>query len=653
VIPRSLGLLPLLVLACAPAAPPQPAAGPPGVRRAIMVSFDAMNEERARGTVSPEAIPEFLQLFDQASCTDGARPMWPSVTAASHAALWTGVYGNVNGVVANSQAPLPWREFSLTELLSGFEPRELRAEPIWITAARAGRTVVGHHVTHSGQPGRWQPDGGRDTAGIRTDINALASPRLLLMNGFAGGTAPRLLSAARNPPRLPGPWLGLAALGNIGVELREVSWAVGDDSLHALFFGADGYREAVVSPVRDVARGVRVRPQPVERDPIEGRSLARHFSDVLWMDVGEGRAGLYLRLFELAPDLSSYRLYQTNRATVRTNHAGAFRAYEDAVGAFVAGAGNVLLESGAARPTIHEGGDGTAELEYLETAELLTRQFVRGSAWLWRNRRPNLQVEYFPLADGLDHTWFGLVSPGVPGYDAGRAARVNAMRNRGWALVNLHLAGLRELARQADALLVVAGDHGMRANWRLFHVNTALERAGLLATDAEGRPDPSRSQAIASMGYFVNVNKVQRKGGTVLPGAVSQIADSVARVLLAARGPDGAPIVTRIWRPTPDDTLGIGGPTGGDVYFDLAPGYYYSAARSDSVVTARSPVGNHGFPSIERDMYTVLCAIGPGIGGRRLPTARVIDAAPTVAAWLGIAPPSGARGVSLLNAMRR
>lgn len=617
-----------------------------------MVSYDALNEERARRTLAPEAIPEFLQLFDQASCADGVRPMWPSVTAASHAALWTGAYGNVNGVVANNQAPLPWREFSLTDLVSGFEPRELRAEPIWITAARAGRTVVGHHVTHSGPPGRWQPAGGRDTAGVRSDSIALASPRLLLMNGFTGGPGPRLLSAARNPPRLPGPWLGLAALGPIGVELREVSWAVGADSLHALFFGERGYLEAVVSPVRDVGRGVRVRPVPVERDPIQGRSLARHFSDVLWMDVPGGRAGLYLRLFELAPDLSSYRLLQTGRSTVRTNHPGAFREYEAAVGAFVEGAAGVLLQ-GAAGPTIHEGGDGTAELAYLETAELQTRQFIRGSAWLWRNRHPALQTEYFSLADGLDHNWFGLVSPEVPGYDPARAARVNAMRNRGWALVNRHLAGLRELAREADALLVVAGDHGMRANWRVFHVNTALRRAGLLATNAEGRPDLSRSQVIASMGYFVNVNRVKRKGGIVPPGAVDLVADSAARVLLAARGPDGMPIVTRTWRPLPDDTLGIGGPTGGDVYFGLAPGYSYSAALNDSLVTARPPAGNHGYPSIERDMYTVLCAIGPGVGGRRLPTARVIDAAPTVAAWLGIAPPMDARGVSLLDAMRR
>jgi predicted AlkP superfamily pyrophosphatase or phosphodiesterase len=69
-------------------------------RRAILVSFDALNETRVRSTLPAESIPTFLSFFDQASCADGARPMWPSVTAASHAAIWTGVYGDVNGVVA-------------------------------------------------------------------------------------------------------------------------------------------------------------------------------------------------------------------------------------------------------------------------------------------------------------------------------------------------------------------------------------------------------------------------------------------------------------------------------------------------------------------------------------------------------------------------
>jgi type I phosphodiesterase/nucleotide pyrophosphatase len=640
----------LLALGCAPGAAPSPDLAPEQ-RRAIFVSFDSMNEERARTTVDPAAIPNLLRLFDQASCADGSRPMWPSVTAASHAALWTGVYGNVNGVVANSMAPLPWSEFSLLDELSGFEPRQLNAEPIWIAAARGGRSAVENSTTHAGLPGHWKPEGGRDTAKVRRDSAALADPRLLAITGYTSGPAGQLLTAGRSPPGPAGPWRNLGSLGTIGVPLREIAWAVGRDSLFALFFGADRYTGVAVGQSRDVARAVRVHSAPVERAPVDGeRELARHFSGVLWLTLAEGRAGVYFRLWDLAPDLSSFQLFQSVGRIMRGNHAEALRTFEDAVGGFVANPSDLALRN--TEPMLEDGGDGTAELKFLETAELQTRQAMRGSEWLWRNRRPDLQTEYFSLADGLDHLWYGLIAPEVPGRNPELAARVNAVRSRGWAMVDRRLAHLWQLARQEKALLVVAGDHGMRATWRLLHVNAVLRRAGLLVADTGGRPDLERSRALAPNGPYVTVNRIGRKGGIVPPSEVNQVADSVIRALLAVRGPDGRPVVTRTWRPAPDDTLGIGGPTGGDVYFNLAPGYYYSTAAGDALTGARAPGGSHGFPSIEPDMRTVLCAIGPGVGGRRLPTARVIDAAPTVAEWIGVAPPGEAKGVSLLGAMR-
>jgi hypothetical protein len=641
----------LLTLGCAPGAAPSPEAAP-DQRRAIFVSFDSMNEERARTTVDPAAIPNFLRLFDEASCADGSRPMWPSVTAASHAALWTGVYGNVNGVVANSMAPLPWSEFSLLDELSGFEPRQLNAEPIWIAAARAGRSVVANSTTHAGPPGRWKPKGGRDTAMVRRDSAVLAGPRLLVITGYTSGPAGRLLTAQTNPPGPAKSWRNLASLGPIGVPLREIAWAVGRDSLFALFFGANRYTSAVVGQTRDVAGAVRVTSAPVERASLDGgRELARHFSGVLWLTLAEGRAGIYFRLWDLAADLSSFQLFQSAGRIMRGNHAGALRGFEDAVGGFVPNPADLALRN--TDPMLGDGGDGSAELKFLETAELQTRQAMRGSEWLWRTRRPDLQTEYFSLADGLDHLWYGQIAPEVPGRNPELAARINAMRSRGWAMVDRRLAHLRELAREQNALLVVAGDHGMRATWRLLHVNAVLRRAGLAVADARGRIDLSRSRALAPNGPYVTVNRVERKGGIVPASEADQVADSVVRALLAVRDADGRPVVTGAWRPVPDDTLGIGGPTGGDVYFSLAPGYYYSTAVGDSLTGARAPGGSHGFPSIEPDMWTVLCAIGPGVGGRRIPTARVIDAAPTVAEWLGIPGPTDARGNSLLGAMRR
>ena len=118
-------------LACAHHAP-LAVAPPVAQRRAIVVSFDALNEARLKSSVDRETAPAFYSLFDdEGACAAYARPAMPSVTAASHASLWTGAYGDVNGIAANNQPILPRDEHALTELASGFSAAALRAEPIW------------------------------------------------------------------------------------------------------------------------------------------------------------------------------------------------------------------------------------------------------------------------------------------------------------------------------------------------------------------------------------------------------------------------------------------------------------------------------------------------------------------------------------------
>ena len=651
--PSTFNLVPsaFVLLACAGAgsAPSTPATAPP---RAILVSFDAMNRDRALNTVSPDAIPVFRRFFEQASCADGARPMFPSLTAASHAAIWTGAYGNVNGVTANTMVPLPLAEFSLNETTSGFNARQLRAEPVWIAAARAGLRVVGHHVTQAPEPaGRFRPEGSRDTEASRRDSATLASADLFVLNGYNGPWYPaRVITAESNPPHPASAWRNLERLGST-VPPREVSWAVGPDSLHAIFHGAGTYTGVIVSPVRDAASGVSVSLAPVEREAVPGRGLARHFSAALWL--GPGR-GTYFRLWELSPDLSRIMLLQGPVAEPRANHDGALRAYLEAVGPFIGNSESGLLNAGRFGPTITGGGDGTAELRYLETVELATRQFIQGSARSWRMQRPALLTDYYPIVDDLDHLWYGLVADGTPGVDAAAVRQLRAMRDRGWAIADRRLDGLLELARESGALFVLSGDHGMRATWRWFNVNTVLEQAGLLVVDDARRwADLGRTRAMSPNGYWVSANRVTRKDGIVADGSVDSVLAAAERALLSARDPEGRPIVTRVWRPMADDTLGIGGPGGGDLYFDLAPGYYYSSRYATEIVAEMPrPSGSHGFPSVDPDMQTVLCALGPGIRGRRLAAARVIDAAPTVSEWLGIPPPADARGRSLLGPMR-
>jgi hypothetical protein len=192
----------------------------------------------------------------------------------------------------------------------------------------------------------------------------------------------------------------------------------------------------------------------------------------------------------------------------------------------------------------------------------------------------------------------------------------------------------------------------MRALWRLFRPNVALARAGLLYADTVGKIDLTRTRALSPNGYWVSVNRAGWKGGTVWPGEEPSVLEEAERALLAARGSDGVPVVTRTFRAAEYDSLGLGGPVGGDLYYDVAPGYAWSASARGAVVDpTTAPDANHGFPSIDPDMYTVFCAEGLAFPARRVGPARTIDVAPTVADWLGIGPMPTARGRSLLKEM--
>jgi predicted AlkP superfamily phosphohydrolase/phosphomutase len=647
--------------------PIETVAPPVAQRRAIVVSFDALSESRLRSSVDRAAAPTFYSLFERGVCAAYARPAMPSLTAPSHASIWTGTWGNVSGVAANDQPILPRDEHPLTELGSGFSSAALRAEPLWITAGLTGMRVAGHHPTQApGAPG-YPPviTAQRDTLleWLQTRAaDALARPNVHVLNGYNRELSRDLVLTERtHQPRTPvSRWRGLARLGRIGTPYREIAWGVGRDSVFALFYGEEQtYTHVVVSAGdRDASAGVTARAVPADTSWPVGRPLARYFSEALEIpvegsSVGAGRVVLRIRLFVLAPDASSYLLYQPSLKVVASNHPRTALEYGTAIGGWIGNSATSPYERGAFGTTVMDWGDGTAEARYLETAELLTRQSMLGVEWLWQTQRPALLLDYFPLVDNFEHVVYGFVDSTSPHYDARVAARVQDLRRRAWALADLRLAHLRGLQRadgSSVTALFVSGDHGMRALWRRFRPNVALAQAGLLAADTAGRIDLARTRALSPNGYWVTVNRMAWKRGIVPPAEEVSVLREAELALLAARGADGAPVVTRVFRVAEHDSLGLGGPVGGDLYYEVAPGYSWtSSARGPVVDPTADADANHGFPSVSPDMYTVFCAEGVAFPPRRLGPARTIDVAPTVAEWLGLKPPPTATGRSLLR----
>ncbi len=665
---------------CEPAdlTPDDVEAGP----RAIVVAVDALNEEIARSTLEPEEIPAIYGLLEGATCAEHAEPAFPSVTPASLATLWTGAYSDVSGAGAGQQHRLPRAEHTVLDRISGFDHRVLSAEPLWITGGLNGVPVAGHHVTQApGTPAflRLQEEG--DQAGARDRreeaAGAMADEMVSVMNGY---------NIMVDPHRAIGPddvtftdsgeegadqWEGLETLES-PVPPRTFWWETGAGRIHGVLYGGaeedtgsgPAYDRVLVNTRQAVEDGVEARAVPVEGQVEPGagsideavdsdwRGLAPHVSPALEIPVDGGTVHLRVRLFDVSADGEDFLLYQPSMHIAESNRSALREGYEEAVRGWIGNSAFALYRDGALGPTLAEGGDGLAEARYLETAELMTRQFMRGSEWIWRELEPRLLLDYFPLSDAVDHELLGYLDPEWPDYEPELASRIRDVRAQVWRLVDLRVAHLRALAEEADAGLFIAGDHGMRASWLQFRPNVALANAGLLALDEDGEVDLSRTRAVAINGYWITVNRDAWQGGIVPEAEVGDVVAEARQAVQGLLGPDGEMVVTRTFTPEEyQSRFGIGGPAGGDLYWATAPGYRSSWVRTGSAVEPVSIWAGHGFPPDEPDMHTVFCGVGPGLEPGRFPAVGLNVVAPTVAEYVGLPAPRDATGRSALDAM--
>lgn len=628
----------------------------PAERRVIVVSVDAFNEGRVRSSLPAESTRAIRAVIDGGSCA-AARVAFPSLTSPGHAALWTGAYGDVSGISGNVQSLLPQDAHTVAETGSGFSSRALRAEPLWVTAALHGVRTVGHHATQTPAPAGYPPvrSDALEPALARLRVRADSAARLALLhmvNGYDEHVTPDLLITheAHRPRRVP-PWAGAGAgaYGEGSMPPLEVAvpFGQGTDSIFILFTGREGqYTEAWINGSRTFVGAVTARPHPAEETPVLGRELARHFSPSFTARASGRAVRVRARLFELTRDASQFMLFVPGTSVMASNHQSTAAGYDAATGGWVGNSASSVYARGGFGTPLTAGGDGTAELRWLESAELATRTSIAGAEWMWKTLGPRLMLDYFAIGDDTDHLFWGLAA--APGVDPEITRRANAVRARAWSIVDTRVGALHALARDAGAALVLTGDHGMRPYWRLFRPNVALAEAGLLTVDSAGRIVPARSRAVSPNGYWITVNRTGWRDGTVSDARTAGVIDSVVDVLTRVRGHDGAKVVTAVYRATEHDSLGIGGPAGGDVYFELAPGYYYNAAATGPATEGTAPRGGHGYPSVAPDMSTVLCFTGPDFGAKRLAPQRTIDMGPTVLEWLGAALPPTARGRSLL-----
>ncbi len=607
-----------------------------GKSRAIVATLDGASGPLIEDAVRRGIMPQLAALRARGARSSQVRLSLPLKTAVGHATLYTGAWPADHGITGTD---IVAQGSALDEPVSGFTSTELRAEPLWITAARQGLRVT---VAQATQISPFEPY----LSGRRFGGNY--GRNLTLIDGFQTFDAPDEVIQGRSAAcGNPGPWI--APPRHHGA-LRECRFAVARTMVFGLLYddptrATRGYDSLLLSTDRGASARAVLHAEPLAED---ASAFGR-----LEINVPAGRAGAFFRLFELRADGSDFLLYRARVRTLLSSRPGGDAAALAATGGTVGNGAIDLYRKGALGPQLWQGGDGTAERRYLESVALAIRQSVGLLAYAAEKTPWDLLVTYLAFPDESLHLWLGRADPALRGHDPALAARLQRYLDR---MLRLADALVGELVRHAtpSTFIAIATDHGIAGADQTFRPNVALAGAGLLVTNAAGELELSKTRALylANNG-FVRLNRAGRPKGLVARGEEARVIERVISALRSARDDNDHPVVTRVMVPGRDLEPGIGGPSGGDVYFELRGGIAASGALSGRLVEKTAPHGDHLFGPDRPAMKGTLAIGGAGVAIGDLGPLRQIDVAPTLCHLLGLDPPTGAAGVLIEAALTR
>jgi predicted AlkP superfamily phosphohydrolase/phosphomutase len=561
-------------------------------RRVVFLSFDSGTDWIADKLIAEGKAPALAAVARDGAQADGMVSVIPSLTAVAHASLWTGAYPRTHGATDNGMPGRPASEHTILDRRSGYLSDVLLAEPIWDAAARHGKRVFVMQATQGFPFTRRYPS------------------RITQFDVYANEL---LRSAVKDVTFDPSP----------------ARFTIGDTTVAAEIRGHDGLTVTTGDDTLVLTVGGRFSP-PVRVRVGSGDGLVR--LGLLELDAARGRARL---------------VYGDVTQLVSTDDAARDGLLAEA-GITFGESGSTLYSTGRFGAPIAEGGDGAAE-RHLVTTTLANQEYFDGILRFAARQPWDLLVMYVPNMDIAGHALVGMLDPDTPGHDAALAARVWPFYEQMFkACVDDYVATLRWLL--PDATIVIGADHGVEGNLRTWYPNVALREAGLLTVNDTGQIDLSRTRAASLYGGGVFVNSTRYRSGIVPDAERGTVKAAVRKALLSARDPEsGVPLVRAVFDTDLDgEGLGVGGEVAPDLYFDPTPGYHTSGqATRKELARATSPVGigAHGPFPWRRRLHGIFYAVGPGVRpGARPGVVRQVDAAPTVAKLLGIAPPAQSEG---------
>ena len=593
--------------------------------KAIVLAWDGTVSTFVDELTRQGKLPNLAKLIAGGAFADDVRPGFPSKTAPGFASLMTGASPRVTGISGNRVPREPRADYTILDSMAGFSAAPLLAEPIWAAAQRAGKKVVISHIP---------------AFAAESSENTVRFHGYSMIAGRDGIVTPRL-----SKPQPAALWNKLPASN---APALEISFAVAASKFFGLLVDDPGDEQIGYDTL------LLTRSRNAEDIDVKLKSIpAGATGELFWSGpvevktTGERSASVYFRLFELRGDGSDFFLYFTRPARAMVIPEDALEGAGDTVRSFIGNGASILYQQGSFGRTIPSGGSGGAEARYLETVRFAQHQLMETNRWALAHLPWDLFFAYTPFPDESEHLWRGYLDPGLSTYRKEVADRLRPFLEQVYKTSDDHL-GLLLADRPANTIIAVISDHGMQGANKRFAINRLLQQKGLLVIDAQGRIDLSKTKVLypsINNGYLL-INSMDRKNGIVAAEERKELARQVGELLSEVRDGD-QPVVKNVYDAEIHGAeMGIGGPSGGDVYIDLVPGYDFDPRTTpEPVITQVEPYGSHGASPEQSSMRTLMLFQGPGIAAaRRLQNVRIIDFAPTLSGLLGFPAPKNSSG---------
>jgi len=634
---------------------------PPLSRSALFFVADGMRPDVAQAFAAEGAMPTLRNMIQTGvRGTNGMIPPLPPNTGAGWHTLITGAWSGRHGVTNNN---FDDTKNPVTVGTSAFTAGVLRAETLAKKAEDAGLKVALLEWS-GGRISGASPDtpvldyrNFYSSRGVLVNYDLLGQPAGA--NAFGVDYAKVTLTDASGWTNVP---QSLSPPKETRLTINTTYSSVNPTRTYYLYIyapKAGSYDHVLLAPSKDGAAAT-------------ARLTQGQWAEVkvtLTGNMAGKSAGLYVKVVDLAPDLSRFRVYYTSVTRLIASPA----SLEDYLATNFPtsiSADYAPLESGI----IDEG-------TYVEQGLLWNKAYIPIFKDIMTTYHPDVVFAGYTLTDEFQHQFLALIVPGTQYYEAGKvAARLGYIR-AAYAGADETLALLQNMM-PSNSTTFVASDHGFGAQWLAINAGKILFDAGLQTREQtrNARADSVNDKVVAAwagatLQVYVNL-KGREPSGVVPPEQYEQVRNDTIRAF-SALGPSvidrillkekmaalvvhytngTATTATMLYEYT--NSTGHRHSTTGDVVIFVRPPYQFDASTRGEKIAFSQFFGQHGYhPDMVDSTYTLLgnlpwvnmhssfFASGPRIvPGKADDGVAAIDLAPTIAFALGIPVPAQSQG---------